>query len=147
MRKTKRGDLFMMPGIVMQNAFDYGNYYVTKEKQEKKETKNGLFSNIKFYCKFIALQQRLKKLDYRNIIEKNTDILNGKAVIKGTRIMPKVVLDYFVEDCKDKTYEEEQFVEKIKKEYPSLKNKNNQTIIKILLYAVAYESITNLIKY
>ena len=140
----------MMPGLAMQNVFDYGNYYVSKEKQEKKEkkeTKKGLLNNIKFYCKFIGLQQKLKKLDYNNIIEKNENILNGKAVIKGTRITPKVVLDYFKEDCKDKTYEEKQFVEKIKKEERSSKNKNDKTIIKILLYAVAYESITYLVKY
>ena len=42
--------------------------------------------------------------------------------------------------------EKDNFVELIKKEYPSLKNKNEETILKSLLYYIANEPIINIIK-
>lgn len=37
-----------------------------------------------------------KKQDYSEYIEKNDNILGGKAVIKGTRIETKVLYDYLI---------------------------------------------------
>lgn len=132
----------MMPEQVMQ----IGNSFIQKEEKEQKKKNNGFFNSIELLIKFIIIKKRLKKLNYKNIIEQSDDILNGKPVIKGTRITPKVIYEHFMINCKDDKKDLDDFVSLIKKEYPSLKNKSEETILKSLLYYVANESIINIIK-
>ena len=72
--------------------------------------------------------------------------MDGKPVIKGTRITPKIIYEHFIANCEDDEKDLDDFVELIRKEYPSLKNKKEETILKSLLYYIANEPITNIIR-
>ena len=70
--------------------------------------------NIALFISFYNLKRKLKNQDYSKYIEKNTDVLGEKAVIKDTRIEPKVLYDYLILCIKeDKSTDE--FIKRIKK--------------------------------
>ena len=141
-REKRNGDLIMMPELVMELGHDF----IKKEEKIQKKKSNTFLNRVILFIECIILKNRIKKLDYKNIINKNKEILNGKPVIKGTRITPKVIYEYFIANCGDDEKNLDNFVELIKKEYPSLKNKNEETILKSLLYYIANEPIINIIK-
>ncbi len=132
----------MMPELVMEIGHDF----IKKEEKIQKKKSNPFFNRIMLIIEYIILKKGIKRLNYKNIIEQNKDILDGKPVIKGTRITPKVIYEYFMANCEDDKKTLNDFVALIKKEYPSLKNKSEETILKSLLYYIANESIINIIK-
>lgn len=142
MRKIKRGGKKMMPELVMQ----VGNSYIEKEEKKEKKKNIILFSVIRELIEIILLKKHLKKLDYTNIIQVDKEVLNGSPVIKGTRISPKIIYEHFIKNCEEKNFDIEKFVKFIKKEYPSLKKKNEKTIMKSLLYHIAHEPLIKIIK-
>ncbi|MBR0426666.1 MAG: DUF433 domain-containing protein [Clostridia bacterium] len=68
------------------------------------------------------------KSEINNYIEKNNDVRNGKAVIKGTRITTKEVL-LIMSECP----EEKDIFEYICEQYPSIESKEQ------VIYAIMYE--------
>ena len=141
-REKRSGDLIMMPELVIEIGHDF----IKKEEKIQKKKNNTFFSHLILFIECIILKSRIKKLNYKNIIEKNKEILDGKPVIKGTRITPKIIYEHFIANCEDDEKDLDDFVELIRKEYPSLKNKKEETILKSLLYYIANEPITNIIK-
>lgn len=131
----------MMPELVMQ----VGNSYIEQEDKKGKKNNSRFLGSIRALIDVLLLRKELKKLDYKNIIEIDKDILNGKPVIKGTRISPRTIYEHFSNNCKEKEFNIDKFIEFIKKEYPSLKRKSEKTIMKSLLYYVAYEPLLKLI--
>lgn len=132
----------MMPELVME----IGNDFIKQEEKNKKEEQIGFVYGIKVFFSFLGMKRLLKKLDYRNVIEKNKDIMNGEAVIKGTRVSTKAIYEQFLIKCDKKKFNADDFAKEIKKEYPSLKNKSESTILKGMLYYVAHKSIFNFLK-
>lgn len=141
-REKRSGDLIMMPELVIEIGHDF----IKKEEKIQKKKNNTFFSHLILFIECIILKSRIKKLNYKNIIEKNKEILDGKPVIKGTRITPKIIYEHFIANCEDDEKDLDDFVELIRKEYPSLKNKKEETILKSLLYYIANEPITNIIR-
>ena len=141
-RNCKRGEVTMMPELVMK----IGNDFLKKEEKNKKEEQISFIYGVRVFFAFLETKRQLKKLDYRNIIEKNKDIMNGKAVIKGTRVSAKAIYEQFVIKCEKNNFNAKDFAKEIKNEYPSLKNKSESTIIKGMLYYVAHKSIFNFFK-
>lgn len=140
--EKRSGDLIMMPELVMEIGHDF----IRKEEKTQKKKSKPFLKRVMFIIECIMIKKGIKRLNYKNIIEQNKDILDGKPVIKGTRITPKVIYEYFMANCDDNEKTLNDFVELIKKEYPSLKNKSEETILKSLLYYIANESIINIIK-
>lgn len=132
----------MMPELVMEIGHDF----IKKEEKIQKKKNNTFLNHIILFIECMMLKNRIKKLNYKNVIEQNKEILDGKPVIKGTRITPKVIYEHFMVYCGNDEKNLDDFVELIKKEYPSLKNKKEETILKSLLYYVANESTINIIK-
>ena len=132
----------MMPELVMEIGHDF----IKKEEKIQKKKNNTFLNHIILFVECMMLKNRIKKLNYKNVIEQNKEILDGKPVIKGTRITPKVIYEHFMAYCGNDEKNLDDFVELIKKEYPSLKNKKEETILKSLLYYVANESTINIIR-
>ncbi len=137
--KNKEGDLIMMSDLVI----GWGNEIIQDEyKKDKTKKTNSLFS----YFDFWMLQRKLKKLDYRDTISRDKEVMNGKIVFKGTRIPVKVVYDFFVEKCNSKTFDSNTFISEVKEEYPSLKDKKDKIVIKGLMYYIGNKPIFTLFK-
>ncbi|MGM9881552.1 MAG: DUF433 domain-containing protein [Bacilli bacterium] len=140
--KDRNGDLIMMPDLVME----WGHEIIQDESKKTRVKKTNFIDELIYFFNFWMLQKKLKKLDYRDTISKNKEIMNGKVVFKGTRVPVKVVYDFFVEKCEKNIFDSETFIYDIKEEYPSLKNKKNKTILKGLMYYIGNKSIFTLFK-
>ena len=77
-REKRSGDLIMMPELVMELGHDF----IKKEEKIQKKKSNTFLNRVILFIECIILKNRIKKLDYKNIINKNKEILNGKPVIK-----------------------------------------------------------------
>ncbi len=129
-----------MTGMILEGICEYSNNYVKeKEINTRKTFMDNLYTLISFY----NLKRKLKKQDYSEYIEKNDNILGGKAVIKGTRIEPKVLYDYLIL-CIKKSETTEEYIKRIKKEYPALKD--DHVIMSSLLYYVSCTPIRKLVR-
>ena len=140
--KKRDGDFIMVPELVMGMSQEI----IRDEEKKSKIRKSNPISNFISFLDFVIVKNKLKKLDYRDTISKEKNVMNGIAVFKGTRIPVKIVYDYFEEKCKENNFNLETFIYDIKQEYPSLKNKKDKTILKGLMYCVGYKSIFTFFK-
>lgn len=99
------------------------------EIEDIREEKLSIFTIIKFKN---IMKKLWKNTNLKSRIEKNKNILNGKAVIKGTRVTPEAVFDYFFQTTKEKN-NEESFYKQIKADFPSL---SNEDLLAALVYAI-----------
>ena len=138
MKKIERGELIMVPDLTLNN------YIMQEEKVKNNE--DGFFASIKSFFKILSYKKDLKKVDYKNVISINEEILNGQPTIKGTRISPKTIYCFFMSYCKENGFGLEKFIDELKLQYPSLKRKTNETLLKGLLYYIANTNIFELMK-
>lgn len=129
--------------MMTEMFMEIGNNFIKQEEKNKKNEQMSFIYAVKEFLNFLKTKRSLKKLDYRNVIDKNKEIMNGKPVIKGTRIPAKTIYELFLIKCNGKKFTVDDFICDIKKEYPSLKNKNESTILKAMLYYVANKSVFN----
>ena len=91
--------------------------------------------------KCISCYKRLKKLanktDFSKYIESNSEVLDGKFVIKNTRIQPEIIFYYFANKCEE-IDDSEKIMEMIKENYPSL---NDEEILMSFLYVIKEKGI------
>lgn len=129
----------MMPELVME----IGSDFIKQEEKKKKNEQIVFIHCVKTFFDFVEMKRLLRKLDYKNVIDKSKEIMNGESVIKGTRIPTKAIYELFLIKCNEKNFNVDNFICDIKREYPSLKNKSESTILKGMLYYVAHKSIFN----
>lgn len=135
-REKRKGDKNMMPDLVM----GWGQEIIRDESKKEKSKESSFINELTLFIKIAMLKRELKKLDYRDTVSKNAEVMNGIEVFKGTRIPVKVVYEYFIEKSKKGNFEPKNIICDIKEEYPSLKNKKDKTIIKGLMYCVRHKS-------
>lgn len=126
-----RGVMQMMPEIVMKELFDKANIDSLALNQKKEKRSIKIFSKIINYFYYLELKQVSKTINYAMYLEKNKEICNGKVVIKGTRIQPITIANYFLANSLKYKNDASLFFEDIKKSYPTL---NEQEILVSLLY-------------
>lgn len=141
-REKRKGDKNMMPDLVM----GWGQEIIRDESKKEKSKESSFINELTLFIKISMLKKELKKLDYRDTVSKNAEVMNGIEVFKGTRIPVKVVYEYFIEKSKKGNFDPKNFICDIKEEYPSLKNKKDKTIIKGLMYCVGHKSTFTLFK-
>lgn len=108
------------------------------ESKNEKITKTGRFSGV--IIPYIRLKQATKKMNYNKYIEENTGKCNNKAVIKGTRIEPITIWNFYVTNCsKDSSIDDA--IKKIEREYPAL---NEVMIMKSIFYSIKTNSFYKL---
>ncbi len=97
--------------------------------------KSGLTSKLQLilFVKRIKSLYRDKNLKLYEHFEKNKEILNGKTVIKGTRITPETINNYIIKRV-GQEMESEQIFEQILIDYPSI---TKDDINASLIYGVA----------
>ena len=76
-------------------------------------------------------------MDWSLYISEDTQICNGDAVIKETRIKPETILNYYLKLCKTQTDANERIIF-IKKAYPALSEKE---ISLSILYTIKKKGI------
>lgn len=132
----------MTSGLVMELGRDFiQNEYSETEKKNKID-----FEEFSKFLKVLKFKKKMKKIDYRDTITIDKDIMNGKAVFKGTRILVTITYDFFIEKYSDGTHELKDIICQFKKEYPSLKNKQDKTIIKGLMFCISRKSFITFLK-
>ena len=132
----------MIPELFME----WGHEIIRDESKKAKVKETNFIDEFISILDFWMLKKKLKKINYRDTISKNKEIMNGKVVFKGTRVPVKVVYDFFIEKCKKNMFNSETFIHDVKEEYPSLKNKKDKTILKGLMYYIGNKSIFTLLK-
>lgn len=141
-REKRKGDKNMMPDLVM----GWGQEIIRDESKKEKSKESRFINELTSFIKISMLKKELKKLDYRDTISKNAEVMNGIEVFKGTRIPVKVVYEYIIAKNKKGNFNSKTLICDIKEEYPSLKNKKDKTIIKGLMYCIGHKSIFTLFK-
>ena len=126
---VKRGEIGSMQGAIIENIYQRTNNYQIKSNNLNK-IRDKVITNLIARYLFNSLKKIAKKTDYRDFIEKNPNTCNGKAVIKGTRITPITVYNYWVSN-QEKYENLDLYFEDIKKAYPALDDKKT-------LYALLY---------
>lgn len=106
-----------------------------KAELNDKNKKNGLLAKLQLilFVKNIKSIYRNKNLKIYKHFEKNKDILNGKIVIKGTRITPETINNYIIKKISQKIETAEIF-EQLLLDYPSI---TKDDINASLIYSVA----------
>ena len=118
-----------MQGAIIENIYQRtSNYQIRSNNLNKIRDK--VITNLIAHYLFNSLKKIAKKTDYRDFIEKNPNVCNGEAVIKGTRIMPITIYNYLISN-KAKYENLDLYFEDIKKAYPALDDKKT-------LYALLY---------
>ena len=103
----------------------------TNSKVEKrpKNVISCFFSMVHYYYKLKRISKNNKFEEY---LEKNNNICNGEYVLKGTRIKPIIVFDYWLTACKkEKNKSFKTIVKDIERNYPTI---NEKQITMSLLY-------------
>ena len=88
------------------------------------------------------LKKYRKKINYNNFIEKNPNICDGEAVIKGTRIKPITIYNYWISN-RDKFKNLDFYFEDVKKAYPAL---DDDKILYAWLYCIQKMSLKQFLK-
>ena len=81
-------------------------------------------------------------MNYSCFIEKNSDICNGEAVIKGTRIKPITIYNYWISN-RDKYKNMDLYFEDVKQAYPAL---DDDKILYAWLYCIRKMSVRKILK-
>ena len=89
------------------------------------------------------LKSKSKNFDYSKYIEKNRDICNGKPIIKGTRIEPITIWNYFMSIEKTDNINMDVIMKKIKEDYPAL---DDDKILVSFLYCIKTNSFKQLLR-
>lgn len=120
----------------MQNAMIKGIYAkLDRENEatriEKIMKKIGNYLKNRYYIQGIKIIA--KKIDYSEFIETNKGICSGKPVIKGTRITPITIADYFFSICEENGYKLEKIIKETISNYPSL---DEEKILVSILFCI-----------
>ena len=124
--------------MVMQNAIIGVYNEITKDKVSK---------NINFWSSLFylyKLKKFAKKIDWSLYVEHSTDICGGNTVIKGTRIMPEIILERFKIICNSNDdISSSMLLTKIKNDYPAL---STNDILMAILYTIHKKGLRILFK-
>ena len=107
-----------MQGAIIENIYERTNNFSTQTGATNKLIDKAII-NFQTRRLFHCLKKKAKKIDYSNYIEENNDICNGEPVIKGTRIKPITIYNYWFSN-KKKYKNFDLYFEDIKKAYPAL---------------------------
>lgn len=129
----KVDDSMMYASNYIENII-YNDDSLKAELNEKKK-KNGLMSRLQMLLlvKNIRSIYHDKSLKFYTRFERNKDILNGKTVIKGTRITPETIVSYVINKAK-KNIDNEDIFEQLLNDYPSI---TKEDISASFIYAIA----------
>lgn len=118
-----------MPDVVIKGIYNEMCNFDNSQK-----SKMSFFDLLYYYFK---LKKIAKKVDWSLYISEDKKICNGDAVIKGTRIKPETILNYYLKMCKTQTDANERLIS-IKKAYPTLSEKE---ISLSILYTIKKKGI------
>ncbi len=113
------------------------------KSKEKKDNKIVLF--FQKLKSLVYIKQMLRKYDFSDTFESNKDVLNGKLVIKNTRITPEIVFNHLLMNINkydDKTQNE--FIQKLLVDFPSI---TADQYIASILYYIKKTGYIKLLKY
>lgn len=127
-----KGGILKMQGATMKYFYEQ----VVGAEDENKSSKVNVFVLYYYYRK---IKKAVKQIDCSNYIEKNKNICNGKAVIKGTRIQPIVIMRYMFNPAEN--VDESQA--KILSDYPSIKS---DAIMPAVVYYIKTTSFRKFLK-
>lgn len=118
-----------MPEAIMKGIYDEASSY-----DNMVEEKQGILDVFYYYYK---LKKISKKIKWSLYVEKSKDVCNGAVVLKGTRIRPETILEFFLNESKT-CDNADQIMLKIKKNYPTLED---ETILMAFLYTIRKKGI------
>lgn len=128
-KSLKKMEVIDMPDVVIKGIYNEMCNFEVSQK-----SKTSFFDLLYYYFK---LKKIAKKVDWSLYISEDKKICNGDAVIKGTRIKPETILNYYLKLCKTQTDANERIIF-IKKAYPTLGEKE---ISLSILYMVKKKGI------
>ena len=131
----------MMPEMVMQGIIEKSNTLEQGNSPKKKDYK--LLRKVLDFLAWNELKSKSKNFDYSKYIEKNRDICNGKPIVKGTRIEPITVWNYFMSIEKTDNINMDIIMKKIKEDYPAL---DDDKILVSFLYCIKTNSFKQLLR-
>lgn len=130
-----------MQGAIIENIYERTNNFSTQTGATNNWIDKAILS-FQTRRLFHFLKKKAKKIDYSNYIEKNNDICNGEAVIKGTRIKPITIYNYWFSN-KKKYKNFDLYFEDIKKAYPAL---DDEKTLYAWLYCIKNMSLNKFLK-
>lgn len=109
--------------------------YSDDNLKTKLNKKSGFISKLQMllFVKKVKSIYRDKTLKLYEHFEKNKEILNGRTVIKGTRITPETINNYIIKQV-DQKIESEKIFEQLLVDYPSI---TKDDISASVVYSVA----------
>ena len=113
-KSFKKMEVIDMPDVVIK-----GIYNEMCNFEEYTKNKMSLFDTVYYYFK---LKKIAKGIDWILYISKDKSVCNGEAVIKGTRIKPETILNYFFK-LSDAQTDVNKIITNIKKSYPTISEK------------------------
>ncbi len=113
---------------VIQIITCYGEVCGLLEKSDKAKS---YFKKLMIIQKLHYIKKMCKKMNFSNTIEKNSNIMEGKAVIKGTRITTETIVHCVLNINAEQS--DEKIIAEVKKQYPGI---TEVQIVMALIYYI-----------
>lgn len=139
--RLKKGEDIIMQEAAIENIYERASNFKTKDSIINRFARLS-FYKLKRHYLFHSIKKVASEIDYSNFIEKKRNVCNGEEVIKGTRIRPITVYNYYLANF-DRYDDLDVYFEDIKKAYPAL---DDEKTLYALLYCLRKMSLKQFMK-